>query len=408
MIGSSPEAGPGALVARWGLRLRTLAGRHPAAVDSAFALVVLLFGAPHLFREPPKQPLLGWALQIALLVPLIWRRRTPFTAFSVVAALAFAQWLGGVLLSTGDVAVLIALYSVAAHSTLRRLLVAAGIVELGVALATVQWAPPGHLQKVFVLLSGMTTAAAVIGLNMRTRRAYLASVEDRAARLEKERDQQAQIVAAEERARIARDVHDIVTHSLSVMVALTDGAAYALPVAPERAAEAVSKSSEIGRQAIAEMQRVLDVLRQDAPPAAGLRRPQPGLGQLDALLTEVRAAGLPVEFVVTGQPPAMASGAELTIYRLVQEALTNVRKHTPPGTGARVRLEYTAAHVEVEITDDGRPAAGVPAGRRTGHGIAGMRERVAVYGGRLRAGPLPDGGWRVHARFEPSQLRSTR
>ncbi|GAA4629693.1 sensor histidine kinase [Actinoallomurus vinaceus] len=409
MIGSSPEFGPGALVARWGPHTRALTGRHPAVVDGAFALVLLLVGVPHLLREPPKQPLLGWGLQIALLVPLIWRRRAPFTAFSVVAALAFVQWLGGVLLSTGDVAVLIALYSVAAHSTLRRLLVAAGIVEVGVAMATVQWAPRGHLPKVFVLLSGMTTAAAVIGLNMRTRRAYLASLEDRAARLEKERDQQAQIVAAEERARIARDVHDIVTHSLSVMVALTDGAAYTLPLSPERAADAVSKASEIGREAIAEMQRVLDVLRQDAPPPAGLRRPQPGLGQLDVLLTEVRAAGLPVEFVVTGQPPAMASGAELTIYRLVQEALTNVRKHTPPGTSARVRLEYAVTHVEVEITDNGRPAAGVPAGRRRGgHGIAGMRERVAVYGGLMQAGPLPDGGWRVHARFEPSQLESTR
>ncbi|WP_433187166.1 sensor histidine kinase [Actinoallomurus sp. CA-150999] len=410
MIGSSPESGPGALDARWGPRLRALAGRHPAVVDSAFALVVLLFGVPHLLKEPPKQPLLGWGLQIALLVPLIWRRRAPFTAFGVVAALAFAQWLAGVLLSTGDLAVLIALYSVAAHSTLRRLLVAAGIVEIGVAMATVQWAPRGHLGKVFVLLSGMTTAAAVIGLNMRTRRAYLASLEDRAARLEKERDQQAQIVAAEERARIARDVHDIVTHSLSVMVALTDGAAYTLPTSPDRAADAVSKASEIGRQAIAEMRRVLDVLRQDAPPPTGLRRPQPGLSQLDALLAEVRAAGLPVEFVVTGRPPAMASGAELAIYRLVQEALTNVRKHTPPGTTARVRLEYTAAHVEVEITDDGRPAVGVPAGRqRTGHGVAGMRERVAVYGGLMEAGPLPEGGgWRVHARFEPSQLESAR
>ncbi|MEV0400173.1 histidine kinase [Actinoallomurus sp. NPDC050550] len=409
MIGSSPESGPGAFNARWGPRLRALAGRYPAAVDGSFALALLLVGVPHLLKEPPRQPFLGWGLQIALLVPLIWRRRAPFTAFAVVAALAFVQWLGGVLLSTGDVAVLVALYSVAAHSTLRRLLVAAGIVEIGVAMATDQWAPRGHLGKVFVLLSGMTTAAAVIGLNMRTRRAYLASLEDRAARLEKERDQQAQIVAAEERARIARDVHDIVTHSLSVMVALTDGAAYTLPASPERAADAVSKASEIGRQAIAEMRRVLDVLRQDAPPSAGLRSPQPGLGQLDALLTEVRAAGLPVEFVVTGRPPAMASGAELTIYRLVQEALTNVRKHTPPGTTARVRLEYAAAHVEIEITDDGRPAVGVPSGRqRTGHGIAGMRERVAVYGGLMQAGPLPDGGWRVHARFEPSQLESAR
>ncbi|GAA0243240.1 sensor histidine kinase [Actinomadura nitritigenes] len=409
MSGSRSEPGPGALLARGGHHLRALADRYPTAADSAFALVVLLSGVPHLLREPPKQPVLGWGLQIALLVPLIWRRRAPFAAFGVVAALALVQWLGGVLLSTGDVAVLIALYSVAAHSTLRRLLVSAGVVELGVAMATVQWAPRGHLLKVFVLLSGMTTAAAVIGLNMRTRRAYMASLEDRAARLEKERDQQAQIVAAQERARIARDVHDIVTHSLSVMVALTDGAAYTMPTAPEQAADAVSKASQIGRQAIAEMQRVLDVLRRDTSLSTGSRRPQPGLSQLDALLTEVRAAGLPVEFVTAGRPPAMASGAELAIYRLVQEALTNVRKHAPPGTRATVRLACTETHLEVEITDDGRRSADAPARqRRTGHGIAGMRERVAVYGGLMQAGPLPDGGWRVHARFGTSQPESTR
>ncbi|MBO2463480.1 sensor histidine kinase [Actinomadura violacea] len=409
MSGSWPEPGSGTLVTRRVHRLRALADRYPAAADGAFALLVLLSGVPHLLREPPKQPLVGWGLQIALLVPLIWRRRAPFAAFGVVAALALVQWLGGVLLSTGDVAVLIALYSVAAHSTLRRLIVSAGVVELGVAMATVQWAPRGHLLKVFVLLSGMTTAAAVIGLNMRTRRAYMASLEDRAARLEKERDQQAQIVAAQERARIARDVHDIVTHSLSVMVALTDGAAYTLPTAPDQAADAVSKASQIGRQAIAEMQRVLDVLRRDTSLAAGSRRPQPGLSQLDALLTEVRAAGLPVEFVTTGRPPAMTSGAELAVYRLVQEALTNVRKHTPPGTRAKVRLACTTANIEVEVTDDGRPPAGAASEeRRTGHGIAGMRERVAVYGGMMQAGPLPGGGWRVYARFEPSQPESTR
>jgi signal transduction histidine kinase len=212
----------------------------------------------------------------------------------------------------------------------------------------------------------------------------------------------------EERARIARDVHDIVTHSLSVMVALTDGAAYTLPASPERAADAVEKASEIGRQAIAEMQRVLEVLREGGPPGHE-RHPQPGLSQLNGLFTEVRAAGLPVEFVVTGRPPAMASGAELAIYRVVQEALTNIRKHTAAGTTARVRLGHFAECVEVEITDDGRPGVPDPAGtERTGHGLAGMRERVAVYGGLLQAGPLPGGGWRVYARFEPAQLESTR
>jgi signal transduction histidine kinase len=408
VTGSSVPVGPGALLARWGSGLRTFSARHPASVDAAFALALLFFSAIRLVKDPPAQPLLGWTLQVALYVPLIWRRRTPLTTFAVVAGVAFVQWLGGVLLTTGDFALLIALYSVAAHSSLRRLFLAAGVMEIGVALATAEWAPKVNTVRSFVLLSGMSTAAAVLGLNLRTRRAYLASLEDRAARLERERDQQAQIVVGEERARIARDVHDIVTHSLSVMVALTDGAAYTLPASPERAADALGKASEIGRQAIAEMQRVLEVLREGGP-ANHERHPQPGLSQLNGLFTEVRAAGLSVEFAVTGRPPAMASGAELAIYRVIQEALTNIRKHTVPGTTARVRLGHSTERVEIEITDDGPPAVPVSAApERTGHGIAGMRERVAVYGGLLQAGPLPGGGWRVHASFEPAQLGSAR
>jgi signal transduction histidine kinase len=399
VTGSSVPVSPGAFVARWGSAVRTFAARHPASADAVFALALLLLSAVHLIKDPPARPLLAWPLQVALYAPLAWRRRIPLTAFAVVAAVAFVQWLDGVLL-TGDLALLIALYSVAAHSSVRRLLLAAGVMEIGVALATAQWAPEVETVRAFVLLSGMSTAAAVLGLNLRTRRAYLASLEDRAARLERERDQQAQIVVGEERARIARDVHDIVTHSLSVMVALTDGAAYTLPASPERAADAVEKASEVGRQAIAEMQRVLEVLREGGP----ARHPQPGLSQLTGLFTEVRAAGLTVEYAVTGRLPAMASGAELAIYRVIQEALTNVRKHTVPGTRARVRLVHSSERVEIEITDDG-PAVPVSAApERTGHGIAGMRERVAVYGGLLQAGPLPGGGWRVYARFEPAQL----
>jgi signal transduction histidine kinase len=410
LIVSHLPARPGALVARWGARLRALPAGRRWVVDTSFAIGLLLFGVPHLVREPPQHPLFSWLLQIALIVPLIWRRRVPLGAFAVVAGLAFVQWLAGVLLTTGDVAVLVALYSVAAHSTLRRLLIAAAITEIGVALAVREWAPHFHTLRAFVLLSGMATASAVIGLNMRTRRAYLASLEDRAARLERERDQQAQIVVAEERARIARDVHDIVTHSLSVMVALTDGAGYALATSPVEAADAVAKASEIGRQAIAEMQRVLEVLREGEPAPGQGRHPQPGLRQLGGLLAEVRAAGLPVEITVTGRPPIMTSGAELAIYRIIQEALTNTRKHTAAGTTSRVRLGFRADRVEIEITDDG--AGGPPAAggeqERAGHGIAGMRERVAIYGGVLHAGPRPGGGWRVYARFEPAQLENTR
>jgi signal transduction histidine kinase len=375
--------------------------------DALFVLVLLLVSTPSLVKDPSGRPTFVWTLEFAAYVPLIWRRRAPVTVFVAVAAVALVQWLVVMRVKgTGDFAVLIALYSVAAHSSLRRLFLAGVVTEVGIALAIDQWMPRTLAGKAFMLLSGMYTAAAVLGLNRRTRRAYLASLEDRAARLERERDQQAQIVAGEERARIARDVHDIVTHSLSVMIALTDGVAYALPDSPRRAADAAGKASQIGRQAIAEMRHMLKVLRDDEP-VGGNRHPQPGLSQLDGLFTEVRAAGLPVELVVAGRPPAMACGAELAIFRIIQEALTNIRKHTAPGTTARVRINYTAESIDIEVTDDGRPAGPVAA-EHPGHGITGMRERVAVYGGLLRAGPLPGGGWRVHARFESAQLERTR
>jgi signal transduction histidine kinase len=335
---------------------------------------------------------LGWLLQLGLFVPLAMRRRAPFAAFAVIAAVGLVQWMSGVLLPPGDLAMLVALYTVAAHASVRKMLAATLILETGVALATDRWAQGGSMLRMFILLSGMTTAAAVIGLNVRTRRAYLASLEDRAARLELERDQQAQIAAASERALIAREVHDIVTHSLSVMVALADGASFAMHTSPDQAAEAIGKASEVGRQAITEMQRVLGVLRSSGPDY----HPQPGLDQIDTLLSEVRSAGLPVELVVTGAAPAMSSGVQLAVYRVIQEALTNTRKHAAFGTSSRVSLKYRRDVIDVEIVDDGQP----PAQRGSvvgGHGIAGMRERVAVYGGTLDAGPLLGGGWRVHA-----------
>ncbi|MBO2453233.1 sensor histidine kinase [Actinomadura barringtoniae] len=371
-------------------------------VDALLAAVLFAAAIPREIHEPARPVALGWVLQAGLVLPLAWRRVAPLTTFAVVAALAFTQWQNGVLVPTGDVAVLIALHAVAAHTTLRKLALAFTVAELGVTLAAIRWAPNHETFKAFVLLSGLTTAAAVLGLNQRTRKAYTASLEDRAARAERERDQQAQIIAAEERARIARDVHDIVTHSLSVMIALADGAAYALPTAPDQAADAIDKASTVGRQAIAEMQRVLEVLRSGADDLPA-RRPQPALQQLDGLIAEVRAAGLPVEIIVEGKAPAMPSGAELTIYRVVQEALTNTRKHTAPGTAARVRIAYDPETVDIEIVDDGTAS---PPERPHGHGLTGMRERVAVYGGRLEAGPRPSGGWRVHTTLKPAELRS--
>jgi signal transduction histidine kinase len=228
-------------------------------------------------------------------------------------------------------------------------------------------------------------------MNMRIRRAYLASLEERAARLEAERDQQARLAAAAERARISREMHDVVAHNLTVMVALADGAAYAARTSLDRAIGAMENVSAIGRTALVEMRRLLGVLRTAGEPQL---RPQPGIGQLDELLDQVQAAGLSVTLVLDGDPSTVSTEAQLTVYRLVQEALTNVLKHAGPAASASVRLGFTSSTVSLDVSDTG---TGNGLSHPDGHGIAVMRERAAIYGGSLSAGPDPRGGWRVRA-----------
>lgn len=289
------------------------------------------------------------ALQVGLLLPLVWRRKAPMVVFGVVAAVALAQWLTEVSLPA-DVGLL-----------------AGAVLEAGVQLYSVRW--------VFgaVSLTATAVATVVIGMNMQARRAYLASLEDRAVR--------------RERARIARELHDIVSHNLSVMVALADGAVYA----PDRAPTAMRHISDTGREALTEMRRFLGLLRADEPDAA--RHPPPGIVGLAALAGQVRAAGLPVGLEVSGEVAEVPAGAQVTVYRLVQEALTNTLKHAPAGTAAEVRVRCSASGVAVEVVDDGSAAAV----SGLGHGIAGMRERVSAYDGTFSAGPVPGGGWRVVA-----------
>ncbi|MCZ4122514.1 sensor histidine kinase [Streptomyces sp. H39-S7] len=383
-------------VRAWGtalgrVRLLVRAKLPPVAVDAALTAALLLATAGLSHRDLARSPSL-MVFQWLLLLPLVWRRRAPLAVFGVLAAVAFLQWLAGAPLPA-DVALLIALYTVAAHSTRRRTLLAFAVLELGTLLAALTWATHGRTTQSFIALSAMVIAAAVIGVNMRTRRAYLAALEDRAGRLERERDQRAQLAVAGERARIAREMHDIVTHNLSVMVALADGAVFAQERHPEKAAAAMRQVSGTGRQAITDMRRFLGVLRADEPDA--LRHPMPGIAQLEPLAEQVRAAGLPTRLSVAGDPAVANAAAQLTVYRLVQEALTNTLKHAPAGTRADVRVRCSPVSVRVDVTDDG-PATTTPT-PPSGHGIAGMRERAAAYGGQLDAGPRPEGGWRVSA-----------
>jgi signal transduction histidine kinase len=363
-------------------------------LDAVLVLALLVVGGNgdrNLYLHTPMR----LPLALGLILPLLARRRWPTGVFAVLAAVAFVQWvLGPVLVS--DAALLVGLYTVAVYRPLRMALLAAAVLELGVGLAVSRWAPPHGGVPGFVLLSGMATAALVLGVNVRTRRAYLVSLEDRALRAENERDQQARLGAAAERARIARELHDIVAHNLSVMIALADGAAFTARTSPVQAAAAARQVSGTGRQALAEMQRLLGVLRDDD---LVRRDPQPDVHGIDDLVAQVRGTGLPTRVTVSGRPGELSATAQLTVYRLVQEALTNVMKHARSATEVRVSLAYRGPVVELDVVDDGHGPAGGASG---GHGLTGMRERAAVFGGEVVAGPRDGGGWRVRARLDTS------
>lgn len=364
----------------------------PLVWDAALPILLLLNVVT---AYPARELPVAAALTAALALPLLWRRRAPLAVFGAVAAVAFVQWLMDVQLPA-DIALLVALYTAAAHTGRRGTLLAGAVVEGGAVLACLRWAQDGAFLTPFVALSATVVAAAVLGVNVRTGRAYLAAVQERAERLALHQEQQARLAVAEERARITREMHDIVTHNLSVMVALTDAAVYAQHRSPDRATAAMLQISETGRQALTDMRRSLGVLRTGERDAE--RHPPPGIAQLEALADQMGAAGLPTRLEVRGGHTHVPATAQLTVYRLVQEALTNALKHTPAGTRATVLVECSAQAVGVDVTDSGpRPAR--PAAAPPGHGIPGMRERAAAYGGTLQAGPLPGGGWGVRTRL---------
>ncbi|HEX3947449.1 MAG TPA: sensor histidine kinase [Acidimicrobiales bacterium] len=333
-----------------------------------------------------------WAaalIQVALVVPLAWRRVNPTAVMAIVALVALVQWSVD-LRVPGAGALLVALYTVAVHESRARVAMSAVVVEAGVVMASVRWAPGGTEPRSAVFLTGLVVAAVSGGLAVRAGSEYLVWMDERAARLEVERDQQAVISTAEERARIAREMHDIVAHSLSVVITLADAAAVTEPIDPERAASTMQQVSEIGRQALTDMRAMLSALRTgEAEADLG---PQPGLAELDALYRQVGQTGLDVRAVPSGDPPGLPAALELSVYRIVQEALTNTLKHAA-ASRVDVAVDFGPGAVHIRVHDDGSPAAAAPGG----HGLTGMTERAAVHGGWLSAGPDPDGGWTVTA-----------
>jgi len=372
----------------WGRRLMRA---HPLATDTLLAAVLLtlcsvwLAGSGFTFYRP-------FVVQTALIAALSVRRLYPSAVFLGTSAIAFAQWLLGFPL-LGDAALLVALYTVAAHESRIRTLLAAALLETGAVMAAVKWDPAGTMPRSLLFLSATVVAALFAGLAVASGSRYLAWMDERARRLEIERDQQAVIAAAAERTRIARELHDIVSHSLSVVITLADAAAVVSRADPARGVEAMTEASEVARRALTDMRAMLGVLRTDEP-AAGLA-PQPGIDDLGALVERIRATGLPVDLTVEGTPFPLGAAAELTAYRIVQEALTNTLRHAA-ARHATVTIAYDQPRVRVRVADDG--IAKVPDAHR-GHGIDGMRERAALHGGTLQAGPNPDSaeGWLVEA-----------
>ena len=379
-----------------GRRARRRLDSHPFAVDAAIAVAVALFalGGDVIGGDSPTP---AWVFDVVLALPLLVRRRWPAGTFVAVSAVALIQWLTDTP-ANGDLAVLVALYGVGAYERRRWMVAAAAAVGgLGVVLAVVRWAPPGATPRATVLLSGTVTAALVIGVYVRTRRAYLASILDRVATAEHQRDQQSRLAVAAERTRIAREMHDVVAHSLSVMIALSDGAATAVRTSPDEAQDVMQQASGVGRQALGDMRRLLGVLRAEG--SAELS-PQPSGADLEELVAGVRSAGFAVELVVGGTPQQAPPGAQLAVYRIVQESLTNVLKHAPDAGRAVVAVTYTGTDIDIRVTNDDRKPPRRPYKPAQGHGLTGMRERAAVYGGLVHAGRTPDGGWLVSTRLK--------
>jgi signal transduction histidine kinase len=370
--------------------------RHPRLVDGVLAAAL---GIPALASALAAGAYQLVPVTLALVIPLVFRRDYPVAAFAIAIAVGGLQVLLDINVTTIDAAIPVLLYTLAAYSRRRMSVAGLAICLIGSAAAVARWAPSyiglSHWISVgLVAFAGSSLVAWVLGDSMRYRRGYYAALEDRAARLERERDAQAQIAAAAERARIARELHDVIAHNVSVMVVQADGASYALDSSPERARQALGAIASTGRQALAEMRRMLGVLRSDED-ATGVV-PLPGIEQLGELLEQTRASGLAVSFTVQGVPGPLPGGLALAAYRIIQESLTNTRKHGGPQASARVLLRYCEDVLMLQITDDGRGATEADG---AGHGLTGMRERVALYHGTLRAGPRPGGGYQVTARL---------
>ncbi|WP_282696902.1 histidine kinase [Streptomyces sp. CC208A] len=391
---------------RLGARIRKADAARPWIWDTAVTLtwtVAALTDAAGGWRNVAHDPSVPvWLVvttSLALALPLYWRRRRPTTVLAVTACAALVSDVSGAFLQAAYLQ-MIPLFHIALSRPPRHLLWASALILPPLTAGVLRFQQDAWDQRVVPTLWAYALVA-LLGITVRSRRDHTAALVDRARRLEIERDQEVRLAAAAERTRIAREMHDIIGHNLSVITGLADGGRYAAAKSPERAAQALEAIGTTSRQALDELRRLLGVLSEEAETdgAPAARAPQPTLADLEPLLEGVRKAGLPIASELPAPLPPLPPGAQLTVYRVVQESLTNTLKHAGPHATATVRLTTTPDTLRVTVTDTGTRSG--PLGQ--GQGLTGMRERAALYDGTLDCGPLPSGtGWQVDLRIPVS------
>lgn len=398
---STPADRPG------GRRPWRLGPRATQWFDAALVAGLLLLVAATLGID---QPLYVTALSGLQVLPLVWRRHRPAMAFALVWVFSGVQALVHDYPAIGQLAYPVAMYSLARFGRPRDAWVGLGLSAVATGVATYVWVmagrydglPPTVEQEPLSLqlfapyalsIGAIVVAAWALGTQARLRRAYEAALMERGERMAAEAEERTRAAAAEERTRVAREMHDVVAHGITGMIVQADGARYAAEQDPAVAVRTLGTVATTGREALTEMRRLLGLLRGTSDPELV---PQPGLGELPALLAADVEAGR-VRATLPDPTPTVPDGVALTVFRVVQESLTNVRKHAGPDATAEVEVREDGADLVVTVADDGHGAAGSPTSG--GLGLVGMRERVGVHGGSLDIGPAPGGGWQVRARI---------
>ena len=386
----------------------------PMASVTFIAFIASLFGSQpfgaDLLRSSPAYWLLAFYVTCAVTVALLFRRHVPVISAAIIAGSLLISTMSSLQLD--GVPMMFALYALAVYRSSRSAWLFTAI-GAGSGCLSLVISDPGDLAGIIgytVLFSLLLVISTLVGITFGNRRRYIAALLDRAEQLARERDQRAQLAAAAERARIAREMHDIVAHSLTVIVALSDGAEASIDRSPESAREAVRQTGITARRALTDMRRSLGVLTESTDDQADTAdraapaplTPQPGTADLAEMIESYRVAGLPVRYTTSGEPPADPV-LQLTVFRVVQESLTNALRYALQPSKVDVVIAFGHDGIDVEVADDGVDPARGARSTGSGRGLIGMRERVGLHGGTVTVGPAGSRGWRVRAHLRSGE-----